>query len=165
MYLRVSVQQRVIDNISKLRAMQNLGTRVRDGYILNPYLENYERYTENSYSLEKSIQESDKKQDGPGISINLNLTANACDRLTELKNYLDQYTNRRFFPAQVIDILLICVMELLENPDDNIRISDEKLAKILLDLGYEILVKDKLDLHKHQAKEEIIHVLINNNLL
>lgn len=60
--------------------------------------------------MRKAIAESDVKEEGGGISVNLNITTGANEKLEELKKILDKETGRSLFPAQVLDILLIYLL-------------------------------------------------------
>ena len=60
--------------------------------------------------MRKAIAESDVKEEGGGISVNLNITTGTNEKLEELKKILDKETSRSLFPAQVLDILLIYLL-------------------------------------------------------
>lgn len=60
--------------------------------------------------MRKAIAESDVKEEGGGISVNLNITTGTNEKLEELKKILDKETGRSLFPAQVLDILLIYLL-------------------------------------------------------
>ena len=60
--------------------------------------------------MRKAIAESDVKEEGGGVSVNLNITTGTNEKLEELKKILDKETGRSLFPAQVLDILLIYLL-------------------------------------------------------
>mgnify|MGYP001523781055 CR=1 FL=1 len=70
----------------------------------------FQSYIRNPDILRKAIAESDVKEEGGGISVNLNITTGTNEKLEELKKILDKETGRSLFPAQVLDILLIYLL-------------------------------------------------------
>ena len=70
----------------------------------------FQSYIRDPDILRKAIAESDVKEEGGGISVNLNITTGANEKLEELKKILDKETGRSLFPAQVLDILLIYLL-------------------------------------------------------
>lgn len=108
---------------------------------------------------------SDMKEEGGGIAVNLNITAAASERLQELKEVLDLEAGRSFFPAQVLDILLICVVntEDEETADSN-QVSNKELALLLLDVAYKLLTEETLSINLMNAKTGLIDVLTQNYL-
>lgn len=55
--------------------------------------------------LLEAIKLSDIKEEGGETPVNFNITYEANEQLNQLKQSLDAFTGRSFFPAQVIDIL------------------------------------------------------------
>ena len=70
----------------------------------------FQSYIRNPDILRKAIAESDVKEEGGGVSVNLNITTGTNEKLEELKKILDKETGRSLFPAQVLDILLIYLL-------------------------------------------------------
>ena len=105
MYIRSKLQPRAIDNIARLKEKFYPNSRVTKGFVISNFLEKYKLYTENEVKLNEALIESENKVEGPGISINLNITSEANEALNNLKIKLDKMTGRSLFPAQVIDVL------------------------------------------------------------
>lgn len=98
----------------------------------------------------------------------MNITENAYKKLNELKTLLDKETGRSLFPAQVVDILLICVLktEILNTESEIVKdIDNKELAKCLLDYAYILLTAEKLPANLNNAKNGLVTVLRNNFLL
>lgn len=166
MYQRLSVQQRVCDFLDWEKDRKWRDIRVRPGHMINPYLENYEKYISDPSILQQAIAESEIKQEGVATSINFNISNEAGKKLSELKGVLDQTTQRHLYPAQVLDILLICVRLGSESQNDKKRdISDKEIAMILLDFVRDLIGSEIMPINKINAKQDIIEVLEKNNLL
>ncbi|AEN77683.1 hypothetical protein [Ligilactobacillus ruminis] len=112
MYLRIKAQQRTLDNLQVITKNNYPDLRVTKGYVLTALLEGYKQYVNNEEVLKKAIKESDVKQEGSGTPVNFNITAQANTNLESMKRIIDKMTGRSFFPAQIIDILLICALSI-----------------------------------------------------
>jgi len=167
MYQRLNVQKRILEFLDWDKEKNYPGIRVKPGYQVNPYLEHYENYISNNAILQDAIRESDIKAEGTAEnSINFNLSAEAARNLQELKGLLDEKTGRHFYPAQVLDILLICVRSCAENPSISEKaIHDTDLCIALNELIGDLLSRKELSTSKAKAKAQIIEVLLQNNLL
>lgn len=155
MYIRSKLQPRAIDNIARLKEKFYPNSRVTKGFVISNFLEKYKLYTENEVKLNEALIESENKVEGPGISINLNITSEANEALNNLKIKLDKMTGRSLFPAQVIDVLLISV---LNQTETKLEITDKQLAKILLDFSYRLLCGE-ITVQEEKLKEEIYNIL------
>ena len=155
MYIRSKLQPRAIDNIARLKEKFYPNSRVTKGFVISNFLEKHDLYTENEVILNEALIESENKIEGPGISINLNITSEANEALNNLKIKLDKMTGRSLFPAQVIDILLISV---LNQTEKKLEITDKQLAKILLDFSYRLLCGE-ITVQEEKLKEEIYNIL------
>lgn len=165
-YQRLNVQSRVVEFLKWDKKRNYEGIRVRPGYQVNQYLENFEKYIHNPQILDTAICESDIKQDGSATSINFNLSLQASRNLQQLKTMLDERTNRHLFPAQVLDIFLICVKELTEKPPvENRSISDKEVALVLNEFVGDLIAERQLNSRKAKAKQAIVETLIKNDLL
>src|SRR5665647_2834312 len=164
MYQRCKMQPRALDNIDKCRKYFYQGQRVTKGYVLSSLLENYTLYTENDQILSVAIKESDIKQEGSGTAVNFNITADANEKLLQLKLHLDKDTGRSLFPAQIIDILLICAVNKIKTDlgkEDDENDVDEGI-KNLFRFNISVAVADML-LHNMPEDsdyiEQIIHIM------
>ncbi|MGN9033119.1 hypothetical protein ACTNBN_13945 [Lachnospiraceae bacterium HCP1S3_B1] len=167
MYLRTKLQQRAHSNLD-IRAKQKYpGMRVTKGYVASELLTNYKSYIRDKDKLKKAIVESDIKEEGGGIAVNLNITNDANEKLKEVKLVLDNETGRSLFPAQILDILLICAINSGDETENvNIKdIPDKELAKALMDYAYKLLTEQTFSVSVMNAKPELINVLMKNNLI
>lgn len=155
MYIRSKLQPRAIDNIARLKEIFYPNSRVTKGFVISNFLEKHDLYTENEVILNEALIESENKIEGPGISINLNITSEANEDLNNLKMKLDKMTGRSLFPAQVIDVLLICIMK---NTEKKLEITDKQLAKILLDFSYRLLCGE-ITAQEEKLKVDIYNIL------
>ena len=173
MYLRCNLQPRAEQNLSKYTQIyaerEAEGNRVTKGHVLSKLLASYPTYIcGDAEKLKASIFQSDEKIEGSVIQVNLNITENAYKKLNELKTLLDKETGRSLFPAQVVDILLICVLktEILNTESEIVKdIDNKELAKCLLDYAYILLTAEKLPANLNNAKNGLVTVLRNNFLL
>ena len=117
-----------------------------------------------SEMLQSAIAESDIKQEGSGTAVNLNITVEANDKLADLKKLLDKETGRSLFPAQVIDILLICARNLNGRPPVK-EVSDKQLAKVMMEYAYKLLTEEVLPVNISNARSGIIKIFEDNCLL
>lgn len=165
MYLRTKLQPRAHDNLNKIGDQKYPGMRVTKGYITQNLLMSYQSFIGDSEKVRKAIAESDLKEEGGGIAVNLNIKYEANEKLQELKKILDKETGRSFFPAQVLDILLICALD-SDGCTEQVRdIPDKDLAKALLDVAYKILTEETLSINVMNAKTGLINTLDENHLL
>ncbi|MGN9020025.1 hypothetical protein ACTNBM_13365 [Lachnospiraceae bacterium HCP1S3_C3] len=141
--------------------------RVTKGYVASELLTNYKSYIRDKDKLKKAIVESDIKEEGGGIAVNLNITNDANEKLKEVKLVLDNETGRSLFPAQILDILLICAINSGDETENvNIKdIPDKELAKALMDYAYKLLTEQTFSVSVMNAKPELINVLMKNNLI
>lgn len=163
-YQRLNVQHRVADFLSWDKDKNYKNIRVRPGFQVNPYLENFEKYISDPYTLQRAINESEKKQEGTAISINFNLSAEASRKLAELKGIIDERAERHLYPAQVLDILLICVKIETEKPSNKI-FKDKDIALVLNELVGDLISGRDLSVSKAAAKKDIVSILIEHDLL
>lgn len=164
MYLRTKLQARAHDNLIRRSEQKYPGMRVTKGYVASELLLNYHSYIGDADRVRKAIAESDIKGEGGGIATNLNITNEANEKLAELKDILDRETGRSLFPAQVLDILLICALDTDDSTEQTREIPDKDLAKVLMDLAYKILI-DEPSIDIINAKGGLINVLVENHLL
>lgn len=165
MYLRSKLQPRALTNLRIISESKYPNMRVTRGYVVSDLLMNHLSVISDTENLKRAIVESDLKQEGGSTAVNLNITAEANEKLEELKKILDKETGRSLFPAQVLDILFICA---LNNNSENIKterkVSNEKLAKAMLDYAYKLLTEETLSVDMRNAKQGLITVLIDNHL-
>lgn len=71
------------------------------------------------------------------------------------------------FPAQVLDILLICAANTTEYGTEEIvrKISNSDLAKAMMEYAFKILTEETLSVNMINAKRGLINVLVENHLL
>lgn len=117
MYLRSKMQARALSNLARYTENYYKGQRVTKGFVLSQILGKYSIHTIDNGMLMEAIKLSDLKDEGPGTPINFNITYEANEQLNEFKQSLDGLAGRSFFPAQVIDILLICAIQKLEHEE------------------------------------------------
>ena len=165
MYLRTKLQPRAHDNLDKRGEQKYPGMRVTKGYITSELLMGYQSFIGDFERVRKAIAESDVKEEGGGIAVNLNITNEANEKLEELKKILDKETGRSLFPAQVLDILLICALDSDGGTEQVRDIPDKDLAKALLDVAYKILTEETLSINVMNAKTGLINTLVENHLL
>lgn len=167
MYVRVKLQARAVYNLEKAAQLNFPGMRVTRGYVISDLLSKANHYISNPDILRSAIAESDKKEQGGGTPVNLNLSAEANEKLEELKRLLDKETGRSLFPAQVLDVLLICAAtNTTEEEKQNApNISDAQLAKALLDYAYKLLTEETLSVNMIHAKAGLLTVLGDNRLI
>lgn len=111
MYQRSKMQARALDNLARYTEHYYNGQRVTKGYVLSQILSKYDIHTFDKERLLEAIELSDVKEEGPGTPVNFNISYEANKHLVQLKQRLDSIAGRSFFPAQVIDILLIYATE------------------------------------------------------
>jgi hypothetical protein len=139
--------------------------RVTKGFVISELLTNYKSFVRDTEKLIRAVSESDIKEEGGGIAVNLNITSDANEKLEELKSLLDNGTGRSLFPAQILDILLICSLNNDEQNTEEIQISNKELAKALMDYVYKILTEEAPSINVINAKFGLIKVLSENRLL
>lgn len=149
MYLRVKMQQRALDNLAFVKEKQFSGMRVTKGFIISKLLCEYGGYI-NSKRIDPAIELSDMKQEGGGVPVTLSITADANKSLALFKTFLDVRTQRSFFPAQILDILLICVRDVY---DKSFEVDHKELAKMLMDAAYTLLTEEALP---EKTKQDLI---------
>lgn len=110
MYIRSKLQQNALELLAAYTESHFSGMRVTRGYVISKILLNCEKLLSNEKNVAKAFEISDKKK-GLGIPVNLNITSQAYEQLTKAKLKLDMFTGRSLFPAQVIEILLICATD------------------------------------------------------
>lgn len=166
MYLRTKLQPRAIANLDLYTRSQDRykGMRVTKGYVVTNLLNDYPLYVRDAAALQSAIAESDIKQEGSGTAVNLNITVEANDKLADLKKLLDKETGRSLFPAQVIDILLICARNLNGRPPVK-EVSDKQLAKVMMEYAYKLLTEEVLPVNISNARSGIIKIFEDNCLL
>lgn len=166
MYLRTKLQPRAIANLVLYTRSQDRykGMRVTKGFVVTNLLNNYPLYIRDTAALQSAIAESDIKQEGSGTAVNLNITVEANDKLADLKKLLDKETGRSLFPAQVIDILLICALSLSGRPPVK-EVSDKQLAKVMMEYAYKLLTEEVLPVNISNARSDIIKIFEDNCLL
>lgn len=165
MYQRLYVQRRVSDFLEWVKERNWKNIRVSPGHMITPYLENYEKYISNTNVLKQAIAESEIKEEGVATSINFNISSEAGRKLLELKGILDERTQRHLYPAQVLDILLLCVKlgeDTIKNKED---VSDKELAVFLLDFVQDLISGVDMSVKKIAVKDKIIKVLLENNVI
>ena len=167
MYLRTKLQPRAHDNLDKRGKQKYPGMRVTKGYVASELLMTYQSYIRDPEILRNAISESDIKAEGGGIAVNLCVTTEANEKLEEFKKILNKETGRSFFPAQVLDILLICAANTIEDGEKKIimEIPNNALAKVLMDFAFKLLTEETLSFNVMNAKAGLIKVLIENHLL
>lgn len=166
MYLRTKLQTRAHENLKKISEQKYPDMRITKGYVVSELLMSFRAYIRDPEILQKAILESDMKEEGGGIAVNLNITAAASEELQNLKSVLDIATGRSLFPAQVLDILLICVVNTEdEEIADSNQVSNKELAHVLLDMAYKLLTEETLSINLMNAKTGLIEVLTQNYLL
>lgn len=167
MYLRTKLQPRAIINLNKRGELKYPGMRVTRGYVVSELLSTYQCYIRDPDILRKAIAESDVKEEGGGIAVNLNITTEANEKLEELKKILDKETGRSMFPAQVLDILLICAANTTEYGTEEIvrKIPNSDLAKALMDYAFKLLTEETPSVNVMNARTGLINVLVENHLL
>lgn len=166
MYLRSKLQTRALENLKIITQAKYPNMRVTKGYVVSELLSNYQSLIKDTDMLKKAILESDVKEEGGNTAVNFNITVEANEKLWDLKKLLDKETGRSFFPAQILDILFICAKN--GNGDNQVMItpvSDEELAKVLLDYAYRLLTEDTLSVNCLNAKDDILKALTANHLL
>lgn len=166
MYLRTKLQPRAITNLELYTRSQDRykGMRVTKGFVVTNLLNDYPLYIRDAAALQSAIAESDIKQEGSGTAVNLNITVGANDKLADLKKLLDKETGRSLFPAQVIDILLICALNLNGRPPVK-EVSDKQLAKVMMEYAYKLLTEEVLPVNISNARSDIIKIFEDNCLL
>lgn len=148
MYLRSKIQSRALSNLNKCKNHLFPGKRVTKGYVLSLLLDDYKNYVKDDM-LSAALKESDVKEDGSGIAVNFNITAEANNKLYLLKVELDQYSGRSLFPAQIIDILLICAVNSYKTSEFNIELlTDVELIKKIAEMSLSGLASDKEMINK-----------------
>lgn len=167
MYLRTRLQRRAHDNLTRRGEMKYPGMRVTKGYIISELLMTFPIYIRDHQILWNAITESDIKEEGGGFAVNLNITTEANEKLEELKKILDKETGRSLFPAQIIDILLICAINTTEDAAKETakEIPDKDLAKALMEFAFKLLTEETLSVNMMNAKTELISVLAENHLI
>ena len=167
MYLRTKLQKRAHSNLDIRAKRKYPGMRVTKGYVVSELLLNYQSFIHDPDKLRKAIAESDIKEEGGGIAVNFNITNEANRKLEELKTILDNETGRSLFPAQILDILLICAVNSGDETENvNVKdISDKELAKALMDFAYRLLTEQTPAVSVMSAKPELITVLSKHHLI
>lgn len=166
MYLRTKLQQRAHNNLAIRAEQKYSGMRVTKGYVVSELLVSYQSFIRDSDKLRNAIIDSDIKEDGGGIPVNLNITSEAYEKLEELKGILDKETGRSLFPAQILDILLICAVNSEDEPQKIVKdIPDKELAKALMDYAYKLLAEQTPSVNVMNAKPDLVNVLMKNHLL
>lgn len=168
MYLRTKLQQRAHSNLDVRTKQKYPGMRVTKGYVISELLISYQTFIRDLDILKKAIAESDIKEEGGGIAVNLNITKEANEKLEELKKILDNETGRSLFPAQILDILLICAVNSAEETEQEKRVKDipnKELAKALMDYAYKLLTEQTPSVSVMNAKPGLVNVLMKNHLI
>lgn len=152
MYQRSKMQARALDNLARYTEYYYKGQRVTKGYVLSQVLGKYSIHTFDKGMLLEAIKLSDIKEEGPGTPVNFNITYEANEQLNQLKQSLDAITGRSFFPAQVIDILLIYVTK---------KLGHKEIEKNEIEVGIEIntLRVEAISLLLHASENTLINVL------
>lgn len=148
MYLRAKMQRRALENLARYTEARFGGQRVTKGYALSEAVENYQSYVDDLELLHKAITESDIKDEGPGTPVNFNVRQEANESLNAFKQKLDELTGRSLFPAQVIDILLLCAASEL-GMQEYARINGEDDA---MDFSVELEEFEKLGIEEQLAE-------------
>lgn len=166
MYLRTKLQQRAHSNLDVRTEQKYPGMRVTKGYVISELLVSYQTFIRDPDILKKAIAESDIKEEGGGIAVNLNITNEANEKLEELKKILDNETGRSLFPAQILDILLICAVNSGEETEKRVKdIPNKELAKALMDYAYKLLTEQTPSVSVMNAKPGLVNVLMKNHLI
>lgn len=167
MYLRAKLQPRAHDNLTKRGEMKYPGMRVTKGYVVSELLMTFQSYIRDQQVLWEAITESDIKEEGGGVAVNLNITTEANEKLEELKRILDKETGRSLFPAQIIDILLICATNTTDDAAKGIakEIPDKDLAKALMEYAFKLLTEETISVNMMNAKPGLISALAENHLI
>ncbi len=152
MYQRSKMQARALDNLARYTEYYYKGQRVTKGYVLSQVLGKYSIHTFDKGMLLEAIKLSDIKEEGPGTPVNFNITYEANEQLNQLKQSLDAITGRSFFPAQVIDILLIYATK---------KLGHKEIEKNEIEAGIEIntLRVEAISLLLHASENTLINVL------
>ena len=152
MYQRSKMQARALDNLARYTEYYYKGQRVTKGYVLSQVLGKYSIHTFDKGMLLEAIKLSDIKEEGPGTPVNFNITYEANEQLNQLKQSLDAITGRSFFPAQVIDILLIYATK---------KLGHKEIEKNEIEVGIEIntLRVEAISLLLHASENTLINVL------
>jgi hypothetical protein len=152
MYQRSKMQARALDNLARYTEYYYKGQRVTKGYVLSQVLGKYSIHTFDKGMLLEAIKLSDIKEEGPGTPVNFNITYEANEQLNQLKQSLDAITGRSFFPAQVIDILLIYATK---------KLGHKEIEKNEIEVGIEIntLRVEAIALLLHASENTLINVL------
>lgn len=152
MYQRSKMQARALDNLARYTEYYYKGQRVIKGYVLSQFLGKYSIHTFDKGMLLEAIKLSDIKEEGPGTPVNFNITYEANEQLNQLKQSLDAITGRSFFPAQVIDILLIYATK---------KLGHKEIEKNEIEVGIEIntLRVEAISLLLHASENTLINVL------
>lgn len=152
MYQRSKMQARALDNLARYTEYYYKGQRVTKGYVLSQVLGKYSIHTFDKGMLLEAIKLSDIKEEGPGTPVNFNITYEANEQLNQLKQRLDAITGRSFFPAQVIDILLIYATK---------KLGHKEIEKNEIEVGIEIntLRVEAISLLLHASENTLINVL------
>lgn len=146
------MQARALDNLARYTEYYYKGQRVTKGYVLSQVLGKYSIHTFDKGMLLEAIKLSDIKEEGPGTPVNFNITYEANEQLNQLKQSLDAITGRSFFPAQVIDILLIYATK---------KLGHKEIEKNEIEVGIEIntLRVEAIALLLHASENTLINVL------
>lgn len=152
MYQRSKMQASALDNLARYTEYYYKGQRVTKGYVLSQVLGKYSIHTFDKGMLLEAIKLSDIKEEGPGTPVNFNITYEANEQLNQLKQSLDAITGRSFFPAQVIDILLIYATK---------KLGHKEIEKNEIEVGIEIntLRVEAISLLLHASENILINVL------
>lgn len=172
MYLRVNEQERFLENLALLKQSEYPAQRVTNGYVVSHYLEIYKRYLSSMEAIDRALIESDSKQ-GAAKAVGLNLRETAYQNLKQLKEDLDRATGRKLFPAQVLDILLLLVLDKKSSGEqdgaetDDIRSSDIVYALVP---ALVLLLKSEthgieLGVKEQEIKDELAKTLLKLGLL
>lgn len=119
------MQTRALENLARYTDYYFKGQRVTKGFVLSHALKDYMLYIDDQALLLESIEESDIKDEGSGTPVNFNITQEANENLNNLKQKLDQITGRSLFPAQVIDILLLCATHKMNGDSDTVDVAHD----------------------------------------
>ncbi len=152
MYIRSKLQQNALDCLTDYTESHFSGMRVTRGYVVSRILSQWEHFLSEEAMVERALQISDEKK-GHGIPVNLNVTSQAFEQLNCAKLKLDQYTGRSLFPAQVIEILLICATSQGQDSE-----GEPKADAADMDFKEELLRFQKLD--DAQQRLEIYKLLL-----
>lgn len=165
MYIRAKLQQRARQNLAIRTEQKYPGMRVTKGYVISELLVSFPSFIRDPENLKRAIAESDIKDEGGGIPVNLNITSEANEKLQKLKNILDKETGRSLFPAQILDILLICAINSCDEKKVTEDIHDKELAKALLDYAYKLLTEQTPSVCVMNAKPGLARVLRENHFI